>query len=40
MRKHANLIAVMLFLIALASFVAAAKYGGHGHSDFGFSSGA
>jgi len=38
MNKHVNLVAVMLFLIALASFVAAVKTG-HGHGGYGFSSG-
>ena len=37
MRKHIDVVAIMLFLIALASFVAAAK--GGGHSTFGFFSG-
>jgi hypothetical protein len=36
MKKHVNLFAVMAFLIALASLVAAAK--GHG-TGYGFSSG-
>ncbi|MDX6477285.1 MAG: hypothetical protein QOH95_2796 [Gaiellaceae bacterium] len=40
MKKHVNLVAVMLFVIALASLVAAAKVGHpiSGNS-FGFSSG-
>lgn len=38
MTKHLNLVAVMLFVIALASLVAAVKIG-HPHT-FGFSSGA
>jgi hypothetical protein len=33
--KHVNLLAVIVFLIALASFVAVAK----GHQGYGFSSG-
>lgn len=37
MRKHINVVAIVLFLVALASFVAAAK--GGGHSTFGFFSG-
>jgi hypothetical protein len=37
MRKHVNIVSVVLFLIALASFVAAVK--GGGHSTFGFFSG-
>lgn len=37
MKKHVNIVSVVLFLIALASFVAAAK--GGGHSTFGFFSG-
>ena len=37
MKKHINVVAIVLFLIALASFVAAAK--GGGHSTFGFFSG-
>jgi hypothetical protein len=37
MKKHVNWFAVMVFLIALAAFVSAAKYGGHGGN--GFSSG-
>ena len=40
MTKHLNLVAVMFFVIALASLVAAVKTG-HGHSGlYGFSSGA
>jgi hypothetical protein len=40
MRKHINLVAVMLVVIALASLVAAVKFG-HGHvGGYGFSSGA
>jgi hypothetical protein len=35
MKKHINLVAVILFVIALASFIAAAKYGVKG----GFSNG-
>jgi hypothetical protein len=38
MKKHLNLVAIMLFVIALASFVAAVKTG-HGHGGYGFSSG-
>ncbi len=38
MKKHVNLFAVMVFLLALASFVAAVKTG-HGHGGYGFSSG-
>ena len=37
MKRHIDVVAIMLFLIALASFVAAAK--GGGHSTFGFFSG-
>jgi hypothetical protein len=35
MKKHLNLVAIMLFVIALASFVAHLKWGG----GYGFSSG-
>jgi hypothetical protein len=38
MRKHINIVAVILFLIALASIVAAVKTG-HGGKTYGFSSG-
>jgi hypothetical protein len=38
MKKHLNLVAIMLFLIALASFVAAVKFG-HKGGGYGFSSG-
>ena len=38
MKKHINLVAVMLFVIALASLVAAVKLG-HGGTTYGFSSG-
>ena len=38
MKKHINLVAVMLFVIALASLVAAIKLG-HGGTTYGFSSG-
>ena len=37
MRKNINVVGVVLFLIALASFVAAAK--GHGAGTYGFFSG-
>ncbi|HWJ32580.1 MAG TPA: hypothetical protein VNR59_09590 [Gaiellaceae bacterium] len=40
MKKQINLVAVMLFVIALASLVAAVKLGhGHGGNTYGFSSG-
>lgn len=35
MKKHVNLVAVMLFLIVLASFVAHLKFGGYGFSSGG-----
>lgn len=38
MKKHINLVAVVLFALSLASFAAAVKFG-HGHSSFGFFSG-
>ena len=38
MKKHVNLVAIMLFLIALTSFVAAVKFG-HKGGGYGFSSG-
>jgi hypothetical protein len=37
-KKHINLVAVMLFVIALASLVAAVKFG-HGKGGYGFSNG-
>ena len=37
MKKHVNIVSVVLFLLALASFVAAAK--GGGHSTWGFFAG-
>jgi hypothetical protein len=37
MKKHVDVLAVILFLIALASVVAVAK--GHGNGLYGFSSG-
>lgn len=35
MNKHVNLVAIMLFLIALAAFVAHLKFGGYGFSSGG-----
>jgi hypothetical protein len=37
--KRINLVAIVLFLLALASLLAAVKTG-HGHGGYGFSSGA
>lgn len=34
-KKHVNLVAIMFFLIALASFVARLKFGGYGFSSGG-----
>jgi hypothetical protein len=39
MKKHINLVVVMLFVIALASLVAAVKFGYHPIAPTGFSSG-
>jgi hypothetical protein len=38
MKNNRTVVSVLLFLVALAMFVAAAKVGGHG-SFYGFSSG-
>ena len=39
MKKHINLVAVMLFVIALASLVAAVKFGHVKGGGYGFSNG-
>jgi hypothetical protein len=39
MKINRTLVTVILFLLALAAFAAAAKVGGHGSTFYGFSSG-
>ena len=39
MKRHINLVAVLMFVIALASLVAAVKLGHHGKGGYGFSNG-